>query len=169
LGTGNIRVWAGVKGSEETDEEERRQLVTDAQRIADMARVHDIDISFEYHSHTLTDTLESAVRLLNEINRENVYTYFQSPGLSDVEDNLSAIKTLIDMKKMKNIHVNEFDGTDRVALENVKDKWIRFISAASSADPALLLEFVKGDTIEQFYADAKTLTECRNTVLEERT
>ena len=165
LGTGNIRVWAGVKGSEETDEEERRQLVTDAQRIADMAKVHDIDISFEYHSHTLTDTLESAIRLLNDINRDNVYTYYQTSGLSDAEDNLSAIKTLIDMKKMKNIHVNESDGNDRIALSDVKDKWIRFISAASSADPALLLEFVKDDTVEQFYSDAKTLIECRNSVI----
>jgi len=165
LDVGNIRIWAGVKGSEETDDEERRQLVKDAQRIADMAKVHEIDISFEYHSHTLTDTLESTVQLLNEINKENVYTYFQAPGLSDAENNLHAIKTLIDMKKLKNIHVNEFDGTDRVALADVKDKWVRFISAASPADPALLLEFVKGDIVEQFYSDAKTLVECRNSVM----
>jgi len=157
LGTGNIRVWAGVKGSAETDDEERKKIVADAKRIADMAREHDIDISFEYHNHTLTDTLESTVKLLDEINKDNVYTYWQAPGLSDPDDNLNAIKTLIDMKKLKNIHVNESDGTDRVVLANVKEKWSRFIKAASPANPALLLEFVKGDTIEQFREEAKTL------------
>ena len=157
LGTSNIRVWAGVKGSAETDDSERSNIVADIQRIADMARKLGIDISFEYHSHTLTDTLDSTVMLLNEVDRENVYTYWQAPGLSDIDDNLHAIKTLVDMKKLKNYHINEWDGTDRVALSDVKDKWAQFISAGSPASPALLLEFVKGDTVEQFIDDARTL------------
>ena len=165
LGTGNIRVWAGVKGSAETDDNERSQLVADAQRIADMADEYGIDISFEYHSHTLTDTLESTVKLLNEINRNNVLTYWQAPGLSDKDDNLRSIKTLIDMKKLKNIHVNEWDGNDRVALADVYDKWSEFIKAASPANPALLLEFVKGDTIEQFRDDAQTLIRCKESAV----
>jgi len=157
LETGNIRVWAGDKGSAETDENERQHIVSDTQRIADMARVHNIDISFEYHSHTLTDTIDSTIRLLEEINRDNVYTYWQAPADSNPDDNIRDIKKLVDIKKLKNLHIQEWSNNERQPLASVEDKWKKYISAASPSDPALLLEFVKDDSSEQFLDDTRIL------------
>jgi len=157
LETGNIRVWAGDKGSAETEENERSLIISDTQRIADIARVHNIDISFEYHSHTLTDTIDSTIKLLEEINRDNVYTYWQAPADSDPDENIRDIKKLVDIKKLKNLHIQEWGNNQRQPLATVEDKWEKYISAASPSDPALLLEFVKDDSPEQFLDDARTL------------
>ena len=157
LETNNIRVWAGDKGSVETGDDERQLIVKDTQRIADMARIHNIDISFEYHDHTLTDTIESTVRLLSEIDRESVYTYWQAPADSNPGENIEDIKKLVEINKLKNLHIQEWDSSGRTALSAAGEKWKQYIRAAAQADPALLLEFVKDDCPEQFLDDAKAL------------
>ena len=157
LETKNIRVWAGDKGSAETGINEHQQIIEDTQRVADMAHIHKIDISFEYHSHTLTDTIDSTLMLLEEINKDNVFTYWQAPADSDPDDNIRNIKKLVDINKLKNLHIQEWGNNERQPLVSVEDKWKKYISAAAASDPALLLEFVKDDNPEQFLDDARIL------------
>ena len=56
LGAPMIRVWAGDKGSANTDETYRQLVVDETCRIADLAATEDIAISYEFHSGTLTDS-----------------------------------------------------------------------------------------------------------------
>jgi len=141
-----IRVWAkGWLPSKEVSEEDWHNAIKDSKRIADMAKPHGIDIAYEYHDNTLTDSLETTIRLLNETARENIFTYWQPPAGMSVEENLEVLKTLVSMKKLRNIHVFSHDGDDRKPLEAKSENWKRYITEARPADPALLLEFVKDD------------------------
>ena len=161
FGTNNIRIWAGDKSSADVSEDEWRKMVADTQRVADIAREHNIDISFEYHNNTLTDSISSTIKLLDEINRDNVYSYWQALVDSEPENNVREIQKLVDHRKLKNLHVQATGKNGRVALTDMQDIWKSYISAASPANPALLIEFVKDDSIEQFLDDAKILIDLK--------
>jgi 3-dehydroshikimate dehydratase len=155
LGAKNIRVWAGDTASIESGADVWKNVTEDSQRIADMAFPFGITISYEYHNDTLTDNLESVLLLINRVKRGNVYTYWQPPINSDVEDNLKSIQKLVKMKKLKNLHIFTLDGLVRLPLD--AGIWIQYVREASPCEPALLLEFVKGNSIQQFLDDAKAL------------
>ena len=59
-----LRIWAGKKGSQEVTEEERAALISEARAVCHAARDCGKTVCFEYHPRTLTDTAESAGRLM---------------------------------------------------------------------------------------------------------
>jgi 3-dehydroshikimate dehydratase len=59
-----IRVWAGDRGTDRADEAWWDRVMQDASRIAALAEKESITIDYEYHAKTLTDSLESTLRLL---------------------------------------------------------------------------------------------------------
>jgi len=158
LQTDNIRIWAGGTGSHDATEETRTQITEDICKIADMAAAQGISISFEYHNNTLTDTLNSTIRLLQDVDRPNVYTYWQKPDGSAVEENVNELLTLIKMGKLKNLHIFSHIGyNERHPFSQGADEWAQYISILKSTNAALLFEFVKDDSSEQFIQDAKFL------------
>lgn len=157
LNTKNIRVWAGSKNPWECDAVSRAEAVTDARRIADMAAECGIDISFEYHGNTLTASQESAMWLLDEINRENVYLYWQPLYERLQEEYLSEIGEIGRRGKLKNLHVYSWRGSDRYPLEQDEAVWKERLSKAKPYANAALIEFVKYDSPEQFLKDAAIL------------
>jgi sugar phosphate isomerase/epimerase len=157
LNAPNIRVWAGSLPSAEATGNDWRRSVEDTQRICDLAAVHGICVSFEYHGNTLTDTFATTVRLLEETNRDNCRTYWQPPVGSSLDENLDSVKRLAGMGKLMNFHVFSWEGSDRMPLAYKQDDWVQYIRAAAPANPALLLEFVAGECQAQFLEDAKTL------------
>jgi len=158
LQTDNIRIWAGNTGSQDTTEETRTQITEDIRKIADMAAAQGISISFEYHNNTLTDTLDSTIRLLQDIDRPNVYTYWQRPDGAAVEENVNELQTLIKMGKLKNLHIFSHTGyNERHPFSQGAGEWSQYISILKPTNAALLFEFVKDDSPEQFIQDAKFL------------
>jgi len=160
LGAKDIRVWAGRKGSLDADEDYRKNVVNDAIRIAKLAAKEGININFEYHKKTLTDTAESAKRFMEQINEENVYLYWQPAIDISVENRLDNINTI--NKWITNIHVFQWKVIERLELSDGIDEWKKYVSKLNKSTNDLknrfyLLEFVKDDSIEQFYKDAKAL------------
>lgn len=158
LGTKNIRIWAGQKNSEDVTEEERKDYVSYAQRLADIAAEKDIDVSFECHRGTLTNTPDSAVRLMEEIGRKNVCLYWQPLQPDDVKQNVRIINTFLPY--LKNVHVYAWDKNyARFPLSDHEKAWNEYAEAISKDGKkrAMLLEFVKDDSPEQLADDAKTL------------
>ncbi|MCI8386852.1 MAG: sugar phosphate isomerase/epimerase [Clostridiales bacterium] len=159
LGTKNIRIWAGVKNSEDVPEAEREKLTNEAIHCAELAADADMTMSFEYHGGTLTNTCESALRLMREIDRPNVHLYWQPNQNKDVEFNVTALKQVLPY--VSNVHVFAWDARRgqciRYPLADHADAWKRYLDilASDGRDRAMLLEFVKGDSTEQFIADAK--------------
>ncbi|MBP1991964.1 sugar phosphate isomerase/epimerase family protein [Paenibacillus eucommiae] len=166
----SIRVWAGDLGSAEADERWWYQVITDAQHISGMAMKEGIAIDFEYHGGTLTDSQDSANRLLLGIDRPNVRCNWQTPINETMEqrsDGLSAI-----LPSLANIHVFHWlpDGR-RCSLDEGRQQWLQYIRIIQKAGKThyALLEFVKDDSTEQFRKDAQILNEILRACSDEST
>lgn len=155
LTAGDIRIWAKRVSSNDISEEEYESFIEQSQAMADKAKNKNIRLNFENHRVTLTDTTKSARKLLNDINRDNVYIYWQPQADDNEEERIEAIKILHD--KISNIHVFNWDEDfNRYPLIEAKDEWESYIKKLGG-DRAYLLEFVKDDSLEQFKKDAKVL------------
>ena len=77
LGAPTLRIWAGTKPSAEADAAYRAKLAGEAAMLAGMAAGKGIKLAFEWHRDTLTDTNESALRLLSDAGHPNLYCLWQ--------------------------------------------------------------------------------------------
>lgn len=149
-----VRVWAGTTGSAECAD---RGPVVDALRhAAEHAEAMGTKIALEYHPDTLTDTLESAVRLLGEV--DGVVPYWQPLAGQDVFSAVQQVRTL----EPVTAHVFAWGPGgfhDRLPLSERRDLWRPVLGelAKDGVDRNVLLEFVRDDSPEQFREDAKTL------------
>ena len=157
LGAPSIRVWAGGKGSAEADQEDRDKAVKDSVRIADLAAPHDITIAYEWHSHSLTDTLESGLRLIRDVDHSHVKTLWQPSTHHTVEENLAELTAISEY--LVNLHVYHLVGEDRRPLEEGKEDWKKYFEVATAApgEHSAMLEFVRDDSPEAFREDAEIL------------
>lgn len=147
LGTSMLRVWAGEKGSKETDAKDRELIIEDAQRIGKLAAESGVTISLEYHAHTLTDTPESTIQLMKEINSPHVLLYWQPAETLTVEERLDSLDEL--GKWVTNVHVFHWEHyRNRFPLEDGFDEWKQYIDKIERISPynqTYLLEFVPGE------------------------
>ena len=163
LGAPNIRIWAGAKGSASVDEETRAALTADAVRCAEAAAKAGITLSFEYHGGTLTDTSESALRLMREMAHPNAYLYWQPNQYKDIDFNLASLRAALPY--VSNIHVFAWDARStsniRYPLADHAGIWKEYLDilAEDGRPHNLLMEFVKDDADDAFVSDAKTLKE----------
>jgi len=158
LGAPNVRIWAGDKNPDEALAEYRAAVIADARAACDMAARHGIGVSFEYHGNTLTSTQDSAVALLDEIGRANIFTYWQPLGDKSVEENTADVAELSGIGKLSNMHVYHTDGGRRMPLADGINGWKRYFAAGGRCGSALL-EFVIDDDPARFIEDAATLIE----------
>ena len=152
-----IRVWAGTKGNDEADEEYRKAVIADTQKICDMAKP--IKIVFEFHGNTLTDNYQSALELYNKINRENFGLYWQPDFKKSHQINLEAIKALLPY--MSNIHSFFWkpDFNHRGKISEGEAIWKDFIKETGKGHN-FLLEFMPDDDISSLPFEAEALRKC---------
>lgn len=161
LGTDMIRVWAGRVGSAQADSVHRDQIVSEAREIADLSAKAGVDISFEFHGDTLTDTAESALRLVEEVGRDNVFTYWQPPLNADFKEKKRSLCTIL--PHLSNVHVfhwtSDQESLLRWPLQDGIQQWREYIDIIKTTgrEHALMLEYVKDDSPMQFLQDAETL------------
>ena len=160
LGAPRIRVWAGKGSPHEYDETARWAVTENLREISERAADRGIAICLEYHRNTLTETVESAVRLLEEVNHPNLRTLWQPTiGLTHEQ----ALKSLFAVGPwLDYFHVYSWGGTpssvERYELSQGETRWLDYLSSAPEGKVNYaMIEFVKGDTFEQFYEDAATL------------
>ena len=160
-----IRVWGGVKNSADLTLQERDAIIKDAVNTAESAQEENINISLEYHGGTITDTADSAVDFIKEVRNRggnNVYLYWQpNQYISFSENKLNLMKIC---PYLSNIHVFAWDKDARLPLSEHKNIWGEYINIVKNCTRPdtkhdFLLEFVKGDSAEQFGDDAKVLIE----------
>ncbi|RKN75782.1 sugar phosphate isomerase/epimerase family protein [Paenibacillus ginsengarvi] len=157
LGAPSIRVWAGDKGSADTDEAWREQVAADTRAIAEIAMKEGVTIDFEYHARTLTDTADSAVLLMELIDHPNVRCNWQPPVNETFEQRLDGLKRISPW--LANVHVFHWGVGVKYPLADGSDDWLRYIQAVRETEKRayLMLEFVKDESPEQFLRDAETL------------
>ncbi len=159
LGAPTVRVWAGVVGSAAADAAHRERVAADLRRIATLAAAAHVSVSLEFHNGTLTDTAESARKLLEAVNHPNLFTYWQPPLDRDTADCMADLRSLL--SRLSNVHVYHWRpaSTDRLPLADAAARWRDFLAVAAEApgDRYAMLEFVERDAPECFLRDAATL------------
>lgn len=165
LGASVLRVWAGEKASVETTEEERARIVEDAKRIGELAAAEGLTVALEYHANTLTDTPQSAVELMEEIDKVDVLLYWQPAESLSVQERIESLPKLAPW--IKHVHVfNWAHYNNRFPLAEATDAWKQYIEIIDKHSPHkqdYLLEFVPGeDPVEGFFESAKTLKSWTN-------
>ncbi|MBX3051425.1 MAG: TIM barrel protein [Caldilineaceae bacterium] len=161
LGTPAIRVWAGKVGSAEADAAYWNAVIADSQRIVDLAATEGIAIAYEFHGNTLTDSAESARRLLEAVDRPTLRSLWQPPKGATVEENRAGIDTIAPW--LSHIHAfswrMEEGQTIRLPLADYTNAWKEYLARidALGGERYVLLEFVRNDDPAQFLADATTL------------
>jgi 3-dehydroshikimate dehydratase len=173
LGADTIRIWAGYQGSAQTDTETRQCFVEHARRVAEQADRVGLTLGFEFHDHSLTDTNESAERLLQEIDTPNVTIYwqpmYQGPPMEYRMAGLTGLKD-----RISNFHVFhwEYDDSktswieavDRRPLSEGHADWKQYFAVELPCrERFALLEFVRDDDPQRFIEDAATLKQWINT------
>ena len=127
LGAPTIRVWAGVKPSAEADEAYRARLNKEAAMIAEMAAEKGIRVAFEWHKNTLTDTNESALRLLREAGHPNLSCLWQPTVALTPAQRVEGIRLLGD--RLVNVHVYSWPDGTRGPLNQAE--WKLYLDAAT--------------------------------------
>ncbi|MBQ9198160.1 MAG: sugar phosphate isomerase/epimerase [Clostridia bacterium] len=155
LGAPLMRVWAGARGSGEVSDLQFCCLAQEAALIAEMAARQGIKVAFEWHKNTLTDTNESAWRLLREADHPNLYCLWQPTVALSPRERTAGIRMLGD--RLANLHVYSWPDGKRGPLNAAE--WQYYLDAAEAVGGrrCALLEFVRDDSLEQFRADARTL------------
>lgn len=162
LGAGHIRIWPGSRKRPSADYSsgERRAATEALATIARRADSYGMTIGLEYHPNSLTDTLPSALQLMQDLPMPNLFFYWQpSPGLP-LDDALAEISAL--GSRICHLHVFAWlADASRLPLAERADYWRACIAALPESGwkkPAFaMLEFVKGDDVGQFAEDAAVL------------
>ena len=95
---------------------------------------------------------------MNSLNHKNIEFYWQPSSDKSIEYNNDGIKNIL--PKLNNIHVFHWlKDNKRDELSNGVCKWSTYFKTInkSTSQRFALLEFIKNNSIEQFYKDAETL------------
>ena len=157
LGASTIRVWAGNHWSNDIDSACRARVADNIKKTCAAAAKYNLTVSPEFHQATLTDELDSALRLIDEVAEENFRLYWQPNQFKDDEYNLRAIKGTLPY--LTNVHVFSWLGNEKFPLKDGERMWKQYIDIIRSdgKDHNLMLEFVCDGTVDQLYRDAETL------------
>lgn len=155
LETPVMRIWAGTKGSRETEPGERAQLIEQLARADRAAGERGVRLTLEYHGGTLTDSRESVRQLLEEIRPLNCGLYWQPRWDWSEEERLVSLQEA--QERLSHLHVFTWTPrTERLPLEAGEGMWRR-VFAKNLGERCALLEFVRDDADEQLLADAACL------------
>ena len=157
LGAPLIRIWAGKKSPADADAADRKKVVDDAIRIAELAAGRKIVLAFEFHNNTLTETTESAVRLLKDISRPNVRSYWQPHDHEPMAVQLQGLDAVLPW--LAHVHCYYWAANERMMLEQGESNWKQYLDHIRKApgDRYVMIEFVKDDLPQAFLQDAATL------------
>lgn len=150
-----IRIWGGELPSHSLDGDQRTAMAREAARISRMAAEYGVRVALEWHKNTVTDTNESALAFLEEAGADNLYCLWQPTVALDMDQRCEGIRLLEEKDRLLNLHVYYWlEGKRRPFAEGLGE-WARYLACLDPGKTRFgLLEFVQGDTLEQFLADA---------------
>jgi len=165
LGAPVIRIWAGDKGSAEATDEDRHDVAERIRRAVLAAAESNITVALEYHGGTLTDTRDSAHKLLQEVGLPDVKLYWQPRTGGAFENDLLEADAVVPV--LSHVHVFHWGPggfQDRKPLLDGTENWKAYIDILRQAEGEryYILEFIKDDSPEQVREDAKVLKSLLN-------
>ena len=160
LGAPVIRVWAGggFKHSSQCSEEDRAMYTKNLRKAVAMAAEKGCIVATECHPNTLTDDVNSTLRLLEDV--PGLFTYWQPFYDLTCEENTANIRKL--GKRIVNVHIFHRDENNKpTPLSAGAENWKHYLSALRDCTDtqSVGLEFVLGDTEEQYFEDCQVLAD----------
>ena len=157
MGASSIRVWLGNKDSEKTDAQEYENLLSDLRSLCETAKEYSILVCPECHDNTFNNNTDAILKLKNDLNFDNLKTYFQSRYLRFGYD-IDRIEKTFDF--IENFHVSYRDLKKEQRFKkkdkNYLDKLIKkFISM--NFNGIVIVEFTKGSKAKNFIKDVRKL------------
>jgi hypothetical protein len=150
-----IRIWAGALASAAAEDNYYHKAAGELQGVCDLAADAGIKIGLEYHRGTLTDTADSAEKLVHLTARNNLRLYWQpNPDLPVAEHHREISLLLPWISQVHVFHWNR--GNMRRPLAEGADVWKGYIELIG-ADKNYIMEFVMNDREENFLEDAQVL------------
>jgi hypothetical protein len=151
LGAPRIRIWAGGTGSATATAEQRRAVVQGSRHAVALADDAGIQVAFEFHGDTLTDTVPSTLDLLDETGAS---TYWQPPVGEPDDVALAGLAGVLD--RVAAAHVfSWWPGPQRLPLTGRGQLWRAAFALLRDVD--VLLEFVPGDDPAAVVTEAAAL------------
>ena len=170
LGANEIRICGGFNPSAYTTPFARDALVREAKDISHKAADYGITLSTECHANTITDTPESLLMFMFEVNKPNFRTYWQALLHIPESEQIRSLRAIYNSGKLTNLHLYYFKqfetSRDQRLLEEAYDIWAERLSLFKGDDTTrhAMLEFVRGGSDESLIADGKTLVRLVNEI-----
>ena len=170
LGTNEIRIWAGTSPSAYYLYDARCTIVREAKEISRKAAEYGITVSTECHANTLTDTPESLLLFMNEVNESNFRTYWQELLHVPENEQLRFLYAVYASGKLTNIHIQHVrvfeTKREQRPLSEALNAWNERLSILKNDTKTryALLEFVQSGSEESFFKDAHDLTQLLNSL-----
>lgn len=156
LGTKNLRVWAGNKKPSDASFDERAAWTEEAKKISIMAKEKGMNVLFEYHPNTLTETADSALKLINDVGMENCRLYWQPWYKLSAQENVSELRKVLPYVEL--VHMFYWmDHSVRKPLCEGSDEIAKFFRVLNGKDIITLLEFLPNDNSVYLPYEAQTL------------
>lgn len=157
LGTDTLRLWAGARGSAGYGADDRLNLTREACACAQKAADLGMNIGFEYHPGTLTDTLSSALSLYRDIGADNVGLYWQPDFKKPVSVLLREAEAVSPISRIWHVFYWLPSG-ERLSLSDGVGFWKSVLPFAKQGPrKTLLLEFVTNDEPGRLGGEAAVL------------
>ena len=157
MGASSVRIWLGNKDSEDFTESEYEKLSEEMKFLCSKAKEYNLLVCPECHDNTFNNNTDAILKLKNDLNFDNLKTYFQSRYLRFGYD-IDRIEKTFDF--IENFHVSYRDlkKEQRFKKEdkNYLDKLIKkFISM--NFNGIVIVEFTKGSKEKNFIKDVRKL------------
>lgn len=152
-----IRLWAGTNNWKDSDNTAIETIIQNTLYMSKLAKNEGIRLGFEFHTNTLTEGADNAVKLMEIVAEKNVGLYWQPSG------NISPMENCKNLNKVKpyligNLHIHNHNSEQGYQLlSDIKDNLNLYYNDIKEEDYNLLIEFVKDDSVENLLADADTL------------
>lgn len=157
MGAKSIRIWLGKKNSQVTSDKEYSLLLENTKRMCDIAAEYRLFVCPECHDNTFNNSTDAILRFIDELQRDNFKTYFQSRYFR-MEYDLDRIDRTYDY--IKDVHVSYRD-LKREQLFRKKDK--NYLDTLlkklkkKGFDGIVMIEFVSGNSEKSFFKDTEML------------
>ena len=154
LGTRLLRLWCGGKGSAAYEPCEKTHLFDACRRIAHIAEECGVTVAMECHQWTYTDTAESILELMSEVDSKSFRMYWQPNQYRTAEENLRHIE--MTGKYVTAVHAFNWERDKRFPLSEATDVWREYLRHLDGEYP-ILLEFMPDDNTDSLSAEADAL------------
>ena len=158
LGAGQVRIWAGSRPSAALTAGERSALLEELSSAVSIASDYGLVLNLEWPKNTLTDENQSGLDVLKTISDPALRTLWQPTQALSFAERTEGLEMVLPY--LSYLHVYYWDESGRRPFEEGIGHWRRYFSVLDGKKKYYaLLEFVLGDSEEQFMKDAAVLKE----------